>query len=226
VRQLPLLFLVSLIGTVAVAWLSEIWIRNIPGPFAGNATFDSVLLGPTDELQLTWPEVVPGDWPAPKWRWHRVWATASVTALGTDPHWQPRGDGGASIVVTRRPTLNQRVQFVIDSGFPLRCLRSTHTFGLNGQDLWSWRSGILVDNSQWPSTPHLDSLPPLRLPVEVRWFGMLVNTAVFGVLIAAFVAATKSLAGRLRGRRGKCAACGYRLHAGSGCPECGLGRPA
>lgn len=63
------------------------------------------------------------------------------------------------------------------------------------------------------------------VPLQPRWFGLVVNAIFYGALVLAMLAALRWWRVRRRIKRGRCGACAYELGDGvTTCPECGLGR--
>ncbi len=80
-----------------------------------------------------------------------------------------------------------------------------------------------------PTPPGADAV---LVPWRPIWLGLLVNAAVFALILFLLVAAVRGIAARLRQdqivwRRetGACEHCGYALGNLTRCPECGRDRP-
>ncbi len=76
----------------------------------------------------------------------------------------------------------------------------------------------------WPvATPAAASWFPQAgvVPVRPVWSGLIVDGAIFGIMLGALCLLPQGVRRHVRARGGRCVACGYPAAAAACCPECG-----
>ncbi len=189
--------------TVAVAWAGILW-----GPFP-------TLVLPGDHV---WQMPVRDGWPA---RPDTVFRSSSLFIEGWVCHaTEPNAVSGME---------KGWHQSVLGAGWPMAALE---------WDLWAEQTGGRIDANQWRGRWDISRSPvPTSneprdwLPTRPMWLGLLVDSAVWGVVSLCMLSLGWWVAvGRRqwsRRRRGACLACGYDLRGVAGavvCPECGAAR--
>ena len=213
--KLAVFLLLGAIVNVAVAW-----------GFTAHAEFDKASLQETIE-ESEWPRAVPRHWPSPWTAWEAHTSGWLVRRfIGRRIHWNPTTD---------QP--ERREVFFVDIyevGWPSRCLQweSWREFEVNfpqgttvnrneGHPVPSWwRSGITVSAQRF----GFGSQSWKALPIHPIYFGFVVNTIVYAVLVWSVTLGPFTVRRAIRRKRGRCIKCGYDLRGTSGggaCPECG-----
>ncbi len=107
-------------------------------------------------------------------------------------------------------------------GFPMPALWLHQDIGPAGT---IEQSGIPVPIAFYKGT-KLRTIPPRALPLSPAWFGLIVNTLVFGGLWWFVLFGVPAIRAKQRMDKGLCPKCTYDLigDLDSGCPECGWGR--
>jgi len=128
-----------------------------------------------------------------------------------------RNRGVHSTALVQLPTSpDDRLVHIVTAGWPLTCLTGErHTTGVSTR-----RHGL----AEPPRAVRELNVKPRRvLPLQPRWLGLAVDTALYAVAVWIAVPGPLLLRRTLRRRRGQCAACGYNLHHVDhrACPECG-----
>ncbi len=209
-RWVRAIFMVALLApalTIAWTWglasCLSLWTPTLP------ETLDTV---------QEWPVVVPSNWPIPEegryWR-KSGWAIETRGAIAWPKNALGKPDG----------TMGTFRADAYQIGWPWYSLKMFSAGEIasaaNGYRTVYWTSNALSIpdwiSSRLPSGTQL-------LPISPVWPGFLATSGVFGALVAALYALTRSvrpIREWLRARKGLCTNCTYPVAGMDTCPECG-----
>ena len=140
-----------------------------------------------------------------------------IVARWARPHILPEQVGWPAEVPSNKLT-QQRVTFIVGHGWPFICVWSMLTAAPTPS------TGLM--------TPRVEGSIELpnrtfegALPYRPVWFGLLLNTLLYGSIFWAIGLGWRLYRLARRRRRGRCLACNYDLRglAEPVCPECGVG---
>jgi len=222
-----LLFLLLVSGgaivNVAVAWGCAAWAPQ-------RETWD----GRAIEAPASWPSYLEElDWPGPDSAIKKQGLGMGLDGLGAtiieisggdlDASWKRTGPGSDKTWVM----LEMR-RF----GLPLRALQwEIHgvTAGPRGQRLVraaAWAAGLRTGIDVSVQVGAALKGGPRCLPLTPIWFGFVVNTLFYAIILWLLIPGPFVLRRHIRIKCGRCPKCGYDLRGAlsGGCPECGWNR--
>ena len=134
--------------------------------------------------------------PLEAWSAARPVDAAHVSQLGADR------DTGRMVVATGWPVVAIASQYESTSRYHGTPVDAVIGITINGE--WTHELGPF----------------PRSLPIEPLWFGLFIDSAIYGLLAWFRLTFPADDRRSLRKHRGRCLACGYKITEGT-CPECG-----
>ena len=222
--KLIVFLLLGAIVNVAVAW-----------GFTAQMEFDAASLQALQETHETleeseWPRAVPRHWPSLRTAWEaHTFGWLVRRFVGRRNHWDPTTD--------QQERSEHFFVDVYEVGWPSRSLQwetwwefeisypqNTASYRNKGHPAptW-WRSGITVSAQRF----GFGSRSWKALPVHPVYFGFVINTVFYAVLVWCVTFGPFTARRFIRHKRGRCINCGYDLRGAEHdrCPECGVSPP-
>jgi len=202
--RLILTVIASVVASVAFAWLL--------------AVVSPVSEDDNRGTSLSWVVPPPSGWPErPQYQWR-------VSGFGVRETWHI--DTDTELAASMPMSFRVSEQATLEVGWPLPCLVAVHRTSVPLHQVWAPRLGDATASfaigAPLPRGSHTEySLLGRSLPFRPLLLGLIVDSAIWLVLLYLGLAAAVRGRSAFRRALNRCPSCGYRMRSASRCPECG-----